>query len=370
MYFRYAIDDEIELELQSPAHTDPVFDLVKRNQAFIGAHLAWAQKIRIRADIKRYLARDLLGMADERRWAWVVRYQGQVVGRIGLFVTIPSLQECELYYFLDEDFTGKGIITRAAQAVTDFAFNVLRLRHVRIGFTPHNEKSGAVAERLGFQYEYTLREAEQHGDEWRSLVFRGMINTDWHRRQRPSFRYPLGSKLYLRLHQPYQSGEKFKVLKANQAEFERWFWWANDDFTLSKEQELTRKTLRRYAHNNAIGVNIWYDENLIGFASVGLDVNNHNAHLSYWLDRNARGRGIMTRVTQRLIATTFAHYHAQRVTILAATENTSSRALAERLGMTHELIQRDETLINGRFVDHAQYGLLRDDWLKQREKQV
>ena len=92
MFFQYRIDDEITLELQSPFHARELFDLVNENQTFIGEYLAWAKKIQTVADIKLYMQRDLSGMVDERRWAWLIRYKGRAAGRIGLFVTMPALQ--------------------------------------------------------------------------------------------------------------------------------------------------------------------------------------------------------------------------------------------------------------------------------------
>lgn len=362
MYFQYHVDEEITLELQSPFQAHELFDLVNENRDFIGQHLSWVSKIQALKDIKRYMARDLIGMVQERRWAWLIRYKGQIAGRIGLFVTVPSLHECELYYFLGHKFTGRGITTKSAKVVTDFAINVLNLKHILIGFTAQNPKSGAVAERLGFQFEYTMRDAEMHEAEWRSLHFWGMLAKDWQSQESPVFECHIDDNLSLRLYQPFQSDIKFNLSRANQSEFRQWFWWANNRFTLAQEKDIARKYLKHYARKTGMAVTIWQDNTLVGNASLSIDSDHKSASVSYWLDQLSRGQGIMTRTLQALLDDAFDNYGIERTGILAAVENKSSRAIAERLGMQPELIQKDETIIQGQFVDHVQYSILRDEW--------
>src|SRR5690349_21741911 len=104
MRFVYQIDDEISLELQSPEQAEELFALVDKNRAFIGEHMAWVLRCRNIDDLRQYMQRDLQGMATERRWAWLIRYNGQAAGRIGIFVSFPEGREAELNYWLAEEF--------------------------------------------------------------------------------------------------------------------------------------------------------------------------------------------------------------------------------------------------------------------------
>lgn len=365
--FQYQVDEKITLELQSPYHDKELFTLVNENRDFIGQHLTWAYKVNYLKDIQSYMKRDLQGMANARRWAWMIRYGGQAVGKIGLFITMPSLEECELHYFLSENFTGKGIITKSAKIVTDFAINVLNLKHVLIGFSTQNPKSGAVAERLGFQYEYTMEDSEYHPDGWRSLHFWGILADEWHSTVKPTFDYAISNNLTLRLYQSHQCQAKYNLLKNNIPEFRKWFWWANKDYSLTYEQDIARNNLRRYMQKQALGITIWQDKYLVGNSTLSIDTQNSSGNIGYWLDKSARGQGIMTQTVHALLQEAFTVYHVERMGILAGLENQGSRAIAERFGMTLELIQRDETFINDEFVAHAQYSLLREEW---KEKQT
>ncbi len=363
--FQYAVDEHITLELQSSFQTQELFDLVNENRAFIGQHLAWANKVDHPRDIERYMQRDLNGMARARRWAWLIRFDGQAVGRIGLFVTMPTLQECELNYFLSKAYTGKGIITKSAKIVIDFAINVLRLKHVLIGFSTENPKSGAVAERLGFQYEYTMQDGEHTQKEWRSLHFWGILAENWQSNLKPRFQYSLDEKLSLRLYQQHQAEKKFELLRENIPEFSQWFWWANDSYSLVQEKEIAKKNLIGYAQNQTLSVTIWQQEQLVGNSTLSINQKHMRGNVGYWLDKSARGQGIMTKTVRVLLQEAFRR-GVERMGILAAVDNISSRAIAERLGMQLELVQKDETFINGQFVDHIQYSLLREEWEQQQ----
>ena len=66
---------------------------------------------------------------------------------------IPSL---ELGYWLDSRYTGKGYMTEAIQALTDFAFEQLNVKRIVIKCDPKNVKSKEIPVRLGYNLEGIL----------------------------------------------------------------------------------------------------------------------------------------------------------------------------------------------------------------------
>lgn len=59
----------------------------------------------------------------------------------------------------DVDYQGKGYVTECANALTRYAFDVLQAAKVVISMHIKNEKSLAVAERLGF-YRYGIKDRD------------------------------------------------------------------------------------------------------------------------------------------------------------------------------------------------------------------
>lgn len=69
----------------------------------------------------------------------------------------PDVPMFEIGYWIDCQHAGKGYITEAVNALTQFAFDKFTARRVQICAQRNNKKSRAVAERCGFIKEATLK---------------------------------------------------------------------------------------------------------------------------------------------------------------------------------------------------------------------
>jgi RimJ/RimL family protein N-acetyltransferase len=83
--------------------------------------------------------------------------------------------------------------------------------------------------------------------------------------------------------------------------------------------------------------------------------------IGYWLARQARGRGVMTRAVGLLSRWVFDNLPIERIQIAVQPENRASRAVAERAGYAFEGILRSYIEIKGTRCDAAMYSLLRAD---------
>ena len=103
----------------------------------------------------------------------------RLVGWVNLVID-GQAESGELGYWLDADFEGRGLVTRAVTAVLDYAFGPLGLRRVGLVATIDNARSRSVAARLGFTQEGVLREAAAFPDGRRDLVGYGLLAHEWH----------------------------------------------------------------------------------------------------------------------------------------------------------------------------------------------
>ncbi len=86
-----------------------------------------------------------------------------VVGGTGLH-TRRGANVREIGYWVHVSQIGQGYATEVAGALTRIAFEVDGVRKVDIYCLPHNVRSAAVARKLGFTYEATLRQTLAEGD--------------------------------------------------------------------------------------------------------------------------------------------------------------------------------------------------------------
>jgi RimJ/RimL family protein N-acetyltransferase len=106
------------------------------------------------------------------------------------------------------------------------------------------------------------------------------------------------------------------------------------------------------------------DDHAVGSISMGVkSADDRIGEIGYWLAREARGRGAMTRALRLISAWAFGEVGIERLYLRADPDNRASCAVAERAGYVFEGVRRSEhfNARRGRRVDHAVYSLLPAD---------
>ncbi|HET9095089.1 MAG TPA: GNAT family N-acetyltransferase [Candidatus Baltobacteraceae bacterium] len=85
-------------------------------------------------------------------------------------------QACYMGYALAESAQGRGCMTEAARAGIDFIFNEVRLHRIMANYVPHNARSAAVLQRLGFTVEGTARDYLYLAGAWQDHVLTSLTN--------------------------------------------------------------------------------------------------------------------------------------------------------------------------------------------------
>jgi ribosomal-protein-serine acetyltransferase len=90
-----------------------------------------------------------------------------------------QMRSGEVGYWLDGDFVGRGLVTRAVRAILDHAFGTLGLERIGLTAVADNVRSRGVAERLGFTLEGIRREAAAFPAGRRDVAFYGLLAREW-----------------------------------------------------------------------------------------------------------------------------------------------------------------------------------------------
>jgi ribosomal-protein-alanine N-acetyltransferase len=83
---------------------------------------------------------------------------GRLMGAIGLHIN-ESQRLAEIGYWIGKPYWNQGYATEAAQEVLRYAFEVLDLNRVQARHMTRNPASGRVMQKIGMQYEGTLRQS-------------------------------------------------------------------------------------------------------------------------------------------------------------------------------------------------------------------
>ena len=162
--FSFTVDDDIELRLLEKHHAEELFELVDRNRDHLGRWFPWEAQTREVADTLQFINGVRQGYADNEAIPTGVWFQGDIAGTLSLFDINWKVGSAEIGYWLGAGYEGRGIITRSCQALISYAYEALDLNRIVICCRPDNTRSSAVAKRLGFTYEGTLRQVARHND--------------------------------------------------------------------------------------------------------------------------------------------------------------------------------------------------------------
>jgi [ribosomal protein S5]-alanine N-acetyltransferase len=103
--------------------------------------------------------------------------QGPVVGQVNFNEFVRgALHQCFLGYSVDHRHQGQGLMREALEHAIPHVFERLRLHRISANYQPHNERSAALLERLGFAVEGRARDYLYIDGAWRDHVLTARVN--------------------------------------------------------------------------------------------------------------------------------------------------------------------------------------------------
>ena len=362
--FTLVVDDDISLRLHDMYKVEDFFNLIMKNKDFIGRFLGWAHHYKSINDAIGYILDTRKKFGEGNFYGTQLYYRGQIAGSIGLIIHSWASGKAEMGYWLGQEFTGKGIITRAAKALLDFAFGTLNMHKVIIRCDENNTSSCAVAERLGFVQEGTLFEDVLDDHTYRTMKLFRMMAHDWKIERRGlEFAHRLGDGIELRLFRREQADILYALVDSNREHLRQWMQWVDGTNSPDVTRGAIERGLGRYGDNNGLTCAIWVNNALVGVVDYHYwDLRHMRTEIGYWLSNHATGKGIMTRSVEALVAYAFDVMGLHRIEIQCSTENIASCAIPERLGFTLEGVKRCGEFLYDHFVDLNNYALLVHEW--------
>ena len=97
---------------------------------------------------------------------------------------------------------------------------------------------------------------------------------------------------------------------------------------------------------------------------IGLSIETEHAHaeLSYALNPELRGQGLMIEAARAVVDRVFLDTQLGRVWARVDPPNVASVRVLEKLGLRREAMMRRSYVRQGELIDGAVYGLLRSEW--------
>lgn len=141
-------------------HARGVFRLTEQNRDFLREWLPWVDGVNELEDTSAFITGTIDQYEKGRGLHFLIEYQGIPAGVIGLHPIDRPNRNAEIGYWLGEEFTGMGLMTKSVEQLLKIGFQELNLNRIEIRCAEDNKSSSGIAEAVGMVCEGTLREEE------------------------------------------------------------------------------------------------------------------------------------------------------------------------------------------------------------------
>lgn len=155
----------------------------------------------------------------------------------------------------------------------------------------------------------------------------------------------------------------FALIDQNRDHLRAWLPWLDANTSIEQTRSFIRSVLEQDEQGLGFCCTVVVRGRLVGIIGYKpIQWADRSVEIGYWLDRDAVGRGYMTRSCRELVEHAFAGLGLRQVRIRVAVGNLRSRAIPERLGFTPECVIANAEWLYDHSVDHILYLMRSGDW--------
>ncbi|MCP3138924.1 GNAT family N-acetyltransferase [Pyxidicoccus xibeiensis] len=133
--------------------------------------------------LRRIAEAGRLGEPHAKGFRWFVEHEGRLIGTVSARDVSRTHGRAQLGYMLSDAYHGRGLGTRAVGLMLEQLFTLPFLQRVWLTTLEENVASQAVARKLGFTREGTLRAHLAFLGERRSQQLWGLLRPEWEARR-------------------------------------------------------------------------------------------------------------------------------------------------------------------------------------------
>ena len=181
--FSCQVNPHTVLKLVEPAHSQPLFQLIDSNRAYLRCWHPWVDGLRTTGDIDRAISAWQQHQVLRRGFYAGIWHHGRLCGLIHHLNVDWVNRWTALSFLLDEAHQGRGIMTDCCRVLIQHAFDEWQLNRVTIECASDNLRSRAIPERLGFQLEGMIRGIEWLEGQFKDHAIYGLLKSEAARMQ-------------------------------------------------------------------------------------------------------------------------------------------------------------------------------------------
>ncbi|KEO82418.1 hypothetical protein EL26_15165 [Tumebacillus flagellatus] len=177
--FRCTLQEGVELRLVEEQDAQELFELTDRNRAHLREWLPFVDNTRTTFDSLSFIKMGRRQISDNQGGQFVILVDDKIAGCVGFHGIDWNNRSTSIGYWLAQEYTGRGLMTLATEALCKLAFENYNLNRVEIRVATENYKSQAIPERLGFTREGVLRQREWLYDHYVDHIVYSQLASEW-----------------------------------------------------------------------------------------------------------------------------------------------------------------------------------------------
>lgn len=180
--FTYDVNEDIKLRLLFLKDAEELHNLTLDSKEYLRKWMGWVDNnVKDINNTKNFIKNSLNNFINSDGYpeAIGIIYKDKIIGVIGFNHVDKRNNYAIIGYWLGEKFQGKGIMTDVAKSLINIAFKELKLNRIEIRVASENTKSRKIPEKLGFQKEGEIKEAECLYGKYVNHIIYGILAKDW-----------------------------------------------------------------------------------------------------------------------------------------------------------------------------------------------
>jgi len=177
--------------------------------------------------------------------------------------------------------------------------------------------------------------------------------------------------IHIELLVPAFAKSLYNLINKNRGHLKKWLSWLDLVKTFDDTETFIDTAVQQHNNSQAATFAILYRGHLIGIAGFNhFDYQHKWGEIGYWLCASYSGKGVITKVVQKLLEFGFVEKNLNKIEIRCADKNHKSRAIPERLGFTYEATLRQCEWLYDQYVDHAVYTMLTSEYQANKRSPI
>jgi ribosomal-protein-serine acetyltransferase len=175
----WTLEPDITMRPLRAADSEPVHALISASRGHLDRWLRWSGAVRSLEDVRRLIARFEEQEARGSGFHLGIWTGATLAGGLVCWYIERENRNAEIGYWLGQDFTRRGLATRASARAVEHLFRTEGLHRIEMQCAVENVRSRAVPERLGFQVEGIRRQSHWITDRFVDHVIYGLLDSEW-----------------------------------------------------------------------------------------------------------------------------------------------------------------------------------------------